>query len=328
MSHGRIIQENKTNYILSDGDKEYRAVVRGKFHTADGFPKVGDNVEYVMTNKDEVVIESVLPRRTQIVRKAAGTGNDQQIIVANVDTILIVMGLDEDFNLSRLDRYILLAEQSLIKPVIILNKCDLIPNAEDFLGQVHTRYPHVEVHLVSAGTGANMNALHSCLDKNVTAVLLGSSGAGKSTITNWLLNRVTQDTQEVRADDGRGRHTTTARHLFTLPNGAYLIDTPGMRELALVGEVEGTVSEQVDELSQQCKFKDCDHEKSSGCAVQTAIKQGLIHSDQLTSFLKLKREKRYLESREDHAEGLKYKQEDRKLHKKFNQIKQAKFGKR
>lgn len=328
MSHGRIIQENKTNYILADGTKEYSAVVRGKFHTADGFPKVGDYVEYVMTGKDEVVIENILPRKTQIVRKAAGTGNDQQVIVANVDTILIVMGLDEDFNLNRLDRYILLAEQSSIEPIIVLNKSDVVPNPEEFLEQVTSRHPHLEVRLVSAGTGTNTNALHTYLDTNVTAVLLGSSGAGKSTITNWLLNHATQDTQEVRADDGRGRHTTTARHLFTLPNGAYLIDTPGMRELALVGEVDGSVSEQVDELRQQCKFRDCDHEKSLGCAVQAAIAEGLLTSEQLTSLLKLKREKHFLESRGDKVEEFKYKQEDRKLHRKYNQIKQAKFGKR
>ncbi len=328
MSHGRIIQENKTNYILADGAKEYSAVVRGKFHTADGFPKVGDYIEYVMTGEDEAVIESILPRRTQIVRKAAGTGNEQQVIVANVDNILIVMGLDDDFNLNRLDRYILLAEQSSIKPIIVLNKSDVVPNAEEYLEQVKNRHPHLEMCLISAAAGINMNALHAYLGANVTAVLLGSSGAGKSTITNWLLNHATQDTQEVRADDGRGRHTTTARHLFTLPNGAYLIDTPGMRELALVGEVEGSISEQIDELRQQCKFSDCDHEKSLGCAVQAAITEGLMTNEQLASFLKLKREKHFLESRGDPAEVIRRKQEGRKLHRKYNQIKQAKFGKR
>lgn len=328
MSRGRVIQENKTNYIIADAGKEYSAVVRGKFHGDGDFPKVGDYVEYAMTSEDEVVIERICPRRTRIVRKAAGSDGAQQVIAANVDEILIVMGLDADFNLKRLDRYIALAEQSLITPVIILNKSDVVANAGEYGEQVTRRYPHIDVRLVSAATGENMEAVRTYLRSNVTAVLLGSSGAGKSTITNWLLNHATQNTQEVRTDDGRGRHTTTTRHLFTLSEGGSVIDTPGMRELALMGEVEGSITERIDELRQQCRFKDCDHDKSSGCAVREAIALGTLQIDQLESYLKLMREKRHLDSLGDREEEVRHKQEDRTLHKKYNQIKQAKFGKR
>ena len=328
MNRGRVIQEHKTNYVIADAGAEFNAVVRGKFHAAEGFPKVGDYVEYSMTSQDEAVIENIVPRKTQIVRKAAGTSGDLQVIAANVDEIFIVMGLDNDFNLKRLDRYILLAEQSSIRPIIILNKSDAVADAEKYLEQVKSAHPDIDVCLVSAGTGANMEALLTYLGPEVTAVLLGSSGAGKSTITNWLLNQEVQSTQEVREDDGRGRHTTTARQLFTLPRGGYLIDTPGMRELALVGDVTGSVSEPIEELSLACKFTDCDHDKSAGCAVQKAIADGTLSQEQLASYLKLKREKQYLNSRGDQEAELKQKQDNRKLHKKYNQIKEAKFGKR
>ncbi|HYD93426.1 MAG TPA: ribosome small subunit-dependent GTPase A [Candidatus Paceibacterota bacterium] len=326
MSVARVSRENKTNYLITDSGKEMIAVVRGKFHLSDqGFPKVGDYVEYAQTTDTEAVIEEVLPRRTEIVRKSAGETTERQVIVANVDLIYIVMGLDDDFNLKRLERYVLLAEQSGVKPVIVLNKCDIPSHPEQMLKEVQERFAHVDCHLVGAARGTNMDSIMSYVHDDVTAVLLGSSGAGKSTITNWLLRQDIQDTQEVRKDDGRGRHTTTARQLFSLPRGGYLIDTPGMRELGVVGEIGGEVFTNIEELSRLCKFRDCDHERSAGCAVQKAIAEGKLDYQQLASFQKLGREKAFLESRGDQEAEWKHNLANRKLHKKYSQIQREKY---
>lgn len=329
MNTARVLKENKTNYVIGDSGREIAAVVRGKFHLSEaGFPKVGDYVEYAEPVPGEAVIESVLPRRTEIVRKAAGEGAERQVIVANVDLMFVVMGLDGDFNLGRLERYVLLAEQSDIKVVVVLNKCDTSDSPETFLNAVIERFPGVDAHLVSARKGTNMHAVLEYLNEDTTAVLLGSSGAGKSTITNWLLNQDVQGTQSVREDDSRGRHTTTARQLFALPLGGYLIDTPGMRELGLVGEVSGEMFSDIEELARLCKFSDCDHEKSAGCAVQDAIHEGRISAEQLTRFQKLRRERAFIESRGDQEAERKLNQQNRKLHKKYDRIQKEKYGRR
>ncbi|MFT5436629.1 MAG: ribosome biogenesis GTPase, partial [Ulvibacter sp.] len=254
MKTARVTEEHKTNYIISDGEKEITATVRGSFFTGDNFPKVGDQVVFTDISEDKAVIEKVLPRTSVIIRKDIGTASTQ-VIAANVDLIFIVMGLDKDFNVGRLERYLLLAKQSEIKAVIVLNKSDTVEKIDDYVQQVKAISGTSPVYAVSALNNENIEALISHLTPDTTAVLLGSSGAGKSTITNRLLNKDTQKVSEVRKNDSRGRHTTTSRQLFILPTGASLIDTPGMRELGVLDssdEDEDAVFSKINELSKQC----------------------------------------------------------------------------
>lgn len=293
MNKGRVIAEHKTNYIVFDGHKELTATVKGSFFIGNNFPKVGDWILFTEGAKNKATINEILPRYSQIMRQTAESG-EPQVIVANVNIIFIVMGLDNDFNLSRLERYLLLAKQSQVKPVILLNKSDLPVDLEAMLKKVKVVAGPAQVYAISATNGINMEILTNYLTADVTAVLLGSSGAGKSTITNWLLKKDVQKIGEVRGDDSRGRHTTTARQLFTLPTGAYLIDTPGMRELSIVESVadeEDTTFLKIVELSKQCKFSNCDHQKSKQCAVLSALGNGEVSERELASYLKIQQER-------------------------------------
>ena len=331
MTHtARIIQEHKTQYILRTIEgQEYPAVIRGKFlinGVTQDFPKVGDYVEYSDLGNDQTVIESIFPRTSQIIRKASGT-NEPQVIVANVDIIFIVMGLDLDFNIRRLERYLLLAEQSAITPVIVLNKSDTVNDIESYLTQVRSVASGVSIHAVSAISGSGMLALLGHIKKDTTVVLLGSSGAGKSTITNWLMGNTNQATQEVREDDGKGRHTTTYRALFELPGGGYLIDTPGMRELAIfnTGATDTDVFADVEALIAQCKYLDCDHEKNRGCAVQNAIYDGVLEEKHFRSYQKLKKEQAYLQTKLEGESFAEHKQKVKKQQKEYKKTHKFKY---
>ncbi len=318
MKEARVIQEHKTNYVIENNGREYIATVRGSFFTEGSFPKVGDFVVYSEVADDKAVIEEVLPRTSTITRKAAETG-DEQVIVANVDVVFIVMGLDGDFNLSRLERYLLLAKQGNVQPLVILNKCDTVEDPEVYIDQVTQIVDGVPVYAVSAITGENMESLLKHLVGDTTAVLLGSSGAGKSTITNWLVQGEAQLVQAVREDDSRGRHTTTFRQLFALPSGGYLIDTPGMRELGVQStqEDESAVFEQIETLAKQCQFSNCDHDKSAGCAILAAIEAGEISERQLSSYQKLQRERLFEESKHTKESSRDHKQRLKDLHKGY-----------
>jgi ribosome biogenesis GTPase / thiamine phosphate phosphatase len=317
MNIARIIEEHKISYIISNGGKERIATVRGSFFAEKNFPKVGDRVIFTAIDNDKAVIEQILPRTSEIIRKNVETGLTQ-VLVANVDVIFIVMGLDNDFNLNRLERYLLLAKQSSITSVIVLNKSDAVDDIADYLHQVEAIAGTTPVHAVSALNNKNMDALLTHMKADTTAVLIGSSGAGKSTITNRLLHADTQKVSGVREDDSKGRHTTTSRQLFVLPSGSSLIDTPGMRELGVLdssSEDENSVFSKIDALSQQCKFSNCDHEKSKGCAVTAALTNGDISERQLNNYQKLQRERMFKESKSDKKLYLDNKKKQKKLHK-------------
>ncbi|MFT5036930.1 MAG: ribosome biogenesis GTPase [Candidatus Azotimanducaceae bacterium] len=331
MKTARVIEEHKTNYIISDGEKELTATVRGSFFTDESFPKVGDRVQFTTLADNKAVIEEILPRTSKIVRKDVGTGS-AQVIAANVDVIFIVMGLDNDFNVSRLERYLLLAKQSGIEPIIVLNKSDNVDDVASYVQQVKAISGNTPAYAVSALNNQNMEALLSHLTPNITAVLLGSSGAGKSTITNRLLSEDAQKVSGVREDDSRGRHTTTSRQLFILPSGACLIDTPGMRELSVLdssNKDENVIFSKIDELSTQCEFGNCDHEKSKGCAVLEAITTGDILERQLKNYQKLQRERLIKESKRDEQSSREHKQKQKKLYKSYDEAHTKKrFGNR
>lgn len=324
MKTARVTEEHKTNYVILDTDNgnELVSTVRGSFFDEQTFPKVGDFVLYEDIDGDKAVIEHIVPRTSSVVRKLVHTGHPQTI-VANVDVIFIVMGLDNDFNLSRLERYLLLAQQSEVKAVVVLSKADVVEDSLEYVCSATEVVGDVPVYAVSALTGGGMEALLTQITTDTTVVLLGSSGAGKSTITNWLLQEDKQKVNTVRTDDNRGRHTTTSRQLFSIPTGGYLIDTPGMRELSVLDSTAGdeeTVFLRIEELSRQCKFSNCDHDKSDGCAVLDAIKEGEISDRQLQNYHKLQRERLLKEAMYGARLSLQEKQRKVKLDKKYKKI--------
>jgi ribosome biogenesis GTPase len=287
---GRVITEHKASYVVAADSQEYIASVRGHFHDEEEkrFPKVGDYVVLSVLEEGKAVIETIEARASEVVRKSAHD-DTIQVMVTNVDYVFIVMGLDDDFNLRRLERYLVLTEQAHITPVVILNKVDVVDDVSLYLRQTKEIAKEVRVYAVSALTGEGMDVFAEYMKDGATGVLLGSSGAGKSTITNYLLEEVLQDTKSVRETDSRGRHTTTTRELFKLPSGGYLIDTPGMRELGFVSEEDmsdGTFSD-IDLLTYECRFPNCDHVKSAGCAVQGALVQGTLDQKHFDNYLKL-----------------------------------------
>ena len=307
MLKARVTEVHRTNFTVKTDADEFTATIRGAFHDSGDFPKVGDYVEITTIDDEQAVIEKVCPRSSVIKRKSGET-DEEQIIATNVDVILIVMGLDKDFSINRLERYLLLAVQSGIKPVIILNKSDVAENVDQKTQEVKDISGDVPFLVLSALTGENMDQLLKFMSSGTTAVLLGSSGAGKSTVTNFLLQSKTQEVQSIREDDSRGRHTTTSRQLFTLPNGGYLIDTPGMRELGVI-EVEikdeNEVFDKIETLAGECKFRNCDHDKSDGCAVLEALESGELSARELNNYHKLLRERRYNENK-DSSSHIKY----------------------
>jgi len=291
MKRARVIAEYRASYDVLYEDTVFTASLRGHFHeaTTTGFPKVGDYVAVVNTGDGRLVIEAVFPRLNYIARLAPHD-NTLQVMVANVDYILIVMGLDGDFNIPRLERYMALAAQSNVAPVIILNKSDIALDVPTQLRAVTAVTLDAPVVVVSAITGVGMELLLPYVQAGKTVVLLGSSGAGKSTITNYLVATAAQPISGLRERDGRGRHTTTHRQLFVLRTGGFLIDTPGMRELALVSEVDAAADAfaDIEALANKCRFRNCDHNKSDGCALKKAVQQGTLEPARLTRYIKLR----------------------------------------
>jgi len=303
MTSGRVTEVHRTNFIVKVDGREITATVRGNFHAEKDFPKVGDYVSLEILTDEKGVIESVSDRKSVIKRKASDS-EEEQIMATNVDLILVVMGLDNDFSVSRLERYLLLAAQSSIPAVIILNKIDVTKDKETQIKEVVEMAGGTPLVAVSATTGENMESLHQYIGLETTAVLLGSSGAGKSTITNWLLEEAVQPVQKIRSSDGRGRHTTTSRQLFELPLGGYLIDTAGMRELGVLEsdpEDESEVFYKIEKIAKNCQFRNCDHEKSDGCAVVEAIQSGEISEREINNYHKLQRERAFRESKDSNS---------------------------
>lgn len=298
MHTGRVIEVQRVHISVALPDQVVLATVRGEFHETGDYPKVGDWVQVTLlaqSEESQAVIEKILPR-TSVIERLDQETKQSQVLVANVDLMFIVMGLDGDYSVSRLERYLLLARQSDISPVVILNKSDQAAELAVQVAAVEQVVGDAPVHITNAKSGDGLEVMRSYFSADTTAVLLGSSGAGKSTITNWLLGESAQMVNEVRADDSKGRHTTTTRQLFALPSGGYLIDTPGMRELSVVeheSNQEEALIQEVESLAQQCKFNNCDHEKSAGCAVMAAVDAGDLDARSLHNYYKLMRERQW-----------------------------------
>lgn len=281
---------NEEYRVLVDGT-ELAAHPAGALRAFGELPSVGDWVRLRIV-EDFGLIEGVEPRRTAFVRKAAGRANVSQCVAANVDVVFVVCGLDGDFSLRRLERYLVLVWESGARPVVVLNKADACADLVRALEQTCEVAGEAEVVAISARE--SVEPLRRWLVPEVTAALLGSSGTGKSTIAN-ALSRAAIATQEVRAHDSRGRHTTTARMLIELAGGAWLMDTPGMRELGLLAS-EGSLDlgfPEIAALAVECRFADCGHADEPGCAVRRAVDEGTIGEERWSSYLKLRREARH-----------------------------------
>jgi ribosome biogenesis GTPase len=294
----RAFGDRRGTFTVSDGARQWQARVAGRLrHQAVAradLPVVGDWVicraDGVSGVKhDEATIHAVLPRRTRIVRKVAGDRQDEQVLAANVDTVVILMGLDGDLNQRRLDRFVTMAKAGGARAMVLLTKSDLAEHAARSVADVRALTALVPVARVCLLDGALPEELTLELQPAKTLVLLGSSGVGKSTLINRLLGQEVQRTAAVRGSDSRGRHTTTYRQMFVLSGGALMIDTPGLREIQLLdGDAEsGEAFPDIEALEGACRFRDCHHDRQPGCAVAAAVADGRLLSSRLENYHRL-----------------------------------------
>jgi len=301
----RVVREDRGRYRVLNGAGERAAELAGRLRhearTRLDYPAVGDWVAVRDGGGGSEVIAHLLPRATAFVRKVAGETTEEQIVAANVDTVFVVMGLDDNYNVRRVERYLTAAWESGATPVVVLNKSDLAEDPDASLAEVESVAAGASVVAVSALGPETLAALERWLAPGRTVALLGSSGVGKSTLVNALLGAERLATGAVREADSRGRHTTTHRELVPLPGGALLIDTPGMRELQLWGDESSASAAfpEILELEAGCRFGDCRHDSEPGCAVRAALRAGTLDESRFESWKKLQRELRFLETKTD-----------------------------
>ena len=302
LSVGRIALEHKRMYRVFSESGELLGEVSGKFRfeaeEREEYPSVGDWV--VITPRVEegrATIHKILPRSSKFSRNVAGRTTEEQVVAANVNTVFLVTALNNDYNLRRIERYLIMAWESGATPVIILSKADLCDDVATKLAEVESVAFGVPTYVISTVNEEGLEPLQQYLTTGQTVALLGSSGAGKSTLTNYLIGQEKQLIKEVREGDDRGKHTTTHRELIIHPGGGLIIDTPGMRELQLWEAEDSSehVFHDIHELEQQCRFRDCTHVSEPNCAVKNAIADGTLSESRFVSFLKLQKELAYLE---------------------------------
>jgi len=303
----RVISDSRERYLLQTENGVFMATITGKLRfnaeLRTDLPAVGDWVIHSMADAENAVIESVVERHTVLQRGAVGSLEkpDHQIIAANVDLAVLVMAADRDFNMNRLDRYLSLIMSGGAIPAVIINKSDLVEESvcQNFAALIFKRHPAVEVFSCSIKTGNGLQCFSELVKPGKTCCFVGSSGVGKSTMINYLAGREVFETSNVSESTGRGCHTTTSRHLHLLENGAVLIDTPGMREIAVADATAGIekLFAEIEECAMACRFKDCTHQNEPGCAVCKALEDGRFDEKTLLSYRKLMRESKRFEEK-------------------------------
>ncbi len=299
----RVITQHKGNYIVGSEKGNFNGKLCGKFmHNADikkDYPAVGDWTSIKIINDTEAIIYAILPRKSYFARKLAISGGrkmkngvlvggniEEQIICSNIDIAFIVSGLDDDFNIGRIERYITLVRSSGVTPVILLNKCDLCNNTPDYIKKIAAIANNIEVYSISVLNEINMNIFDKFLHCGNTIAFLGSSGVGKSSIINFLFNDEIQKTNAISSANGKGRHTTTSGQLLEHSFGCTVIDTPGLKELQLWADEEilSETFKDVASLAEECRYRDCKHEKEVGCAIKSAIEDGSLSMERFNSY--------------------------------------------
>ncbi|MES2292701.1 MAG: ribosome small subunit-dependent GTPase A [Pseudomonadota bacterium] len=288
----RVVAEHRSHYRIATAETELSAGTTGRLRNAAeqraDLPGVGDFVAADISERDgPATIEAVLPRASALIRKASGKP-DPQLLAANVDVVFIVTAMGSDFNLARLKRYWALVQQSGAAPVFVVNKSDLENNVVSAAGVIEGLGHDMHVHVISARVRESVQVLEQYFIGNRTVALIGSSGVGKSTLTNQLLGRDAQATQEVREYDGRGQHTTTSRQLLVRSQGGAIIDTPGLRGLETwdATEVTENAFEDIEGLALQCRFRNCGHDTEPDCAVRSAVARGDLDPARLSDYIK------------------------------------------
>lgn len=301
-SIGRIIAEYKEAYRVQGEENEYFAKITGKHMfsaiTREDYPAVGDWVAFEALPEDKAIIRAILPRKTILKRKYSDK-QDIQIIATNIDIAFITESTDRDYNLNRIERYLILANEGQITPVIILNKIDLISHNELDLriNQLKNRFREVDVIVTSCVYNQGLESLFNYMIKGKTYCFLGSSGVGKSSLINTLLGKNEIKTNEISTSLGKGKHTTTTREMYFLKNGGVVIDNPGIREVGIANSNTGleNIFDEIAQLSQLCKFANCSHTCEPGCAVLKAMKEHTLDEDKYANYIKLKKETNYYE---------------------------------
>jgi ribosome biogenesis GTPase len=298
----RVVAEYKGAYKVRDAAGEYVAKITGKqmFQAVrrEDYPAVGDWVALSEIDRDRAVICGTLARKTLLKRKYSDK-QDSQIIAANIDIAFVIESVDRDFNLNRFERYLVLANEGKIQPVIVLNKVDLISETDlqTRIDQLRERFKNVEIITTSTTTEDGIRSLNESIQKGMTYCFLGSSGVGKSTLINRLLQKEEIKTKEISVSTGRGKHTTTAREMYFLQNGGIVIDNPGTREVGITDASLGieNVFDEIAALAEQCKYSNCTHEHERGCAVLKAVQENRLDKKRYENYLKLTKEAEHYE---------------------------------
>lgn len=320
---GRVMSVQRESCTVWAEGELLPAVVTGKFRSAavekSDFPAVGDWAALeVASGERKALVHSLLTRRTLLARRAPGKGAEApQVLVANVDTAFIVTTFTEEFSAKRLERYLLMAREGGVEPVVLLNKSDLAAPGDDRLAQAMAAAPETAVLSVSAETGLGMEGISFYLAEGKTAAFLGSSGVGKSTLLNRLLGTAAQSTGPVREDDQRGRHTTTHREIFPVPGGGLVVDTPGLREVGVWADEAGMALAYSDIAlwAAACRYADCTHMVEPACGVLKAVEDGSLPRERYDNYLKLRREAAYLKRKQDPVEAANVKKRWKSIHK-------------